>query len=202
MTDPIVSRSQRARRACRLLALGLPLLPALVLAQGGTAAEPGRPAPVRLASAPGWAELTPAQQAALQPLGPSWSGMSADQQRKWLALARNFQQLSPAERSLLHARMTEWANLSPVQRSQARLNFAQTQQLSTDQKKAEWQAYQALPLEQKQRLAAGGQALPSGAAPARQPVDPRKLVPVPRPPAQAAAPARPRPARPASAPRP
>ena len=127
----------------------------------------------------GWAELTPAQQAALQPLAPSWGGISEAQKRKWIALSRDFRNLSPAERATLHGRMTEWANLSPVQRSQARLNFAQTSRLSNAEKKAQWQAYQALSPEQKQQLAAGGQVLPSGAAPALKPVGPNKLAVVP-----------------------
>jgi len=127
----------------------------------------------------GWAELTPAQQTALQPLAPAWGSISEAQKRKWIALSQNFRNLSPAERATLHGRMTEWANLSPVQRSQARLNFAQTNRLSTDEKKAQWQAYQALSPEQKQQLAAGGQVLPSGAAPALKPVAPHKLATVP-----------------------
>ena len=173
-------------------------------AQGTAPAGTTKPPPARTTTGSGWAALTPAQQDALQPLGPSWGGMNANQQRKWLALSQNFQSLSPAERSVLHARMSEWASLSPVQRSQARLNFAQTKQLTTDEKKAEWQAYQALPLEQKQRLAAGGQALPSGAAPALQPVAPQKLatVPVTRSEPTAVAPGRVQPARAASGPNP
>ena len=196
--------SPQALPAGCVLVASLLLAAPLALAQGSAPQNPAKAAATRTAPGPGWAELTPAQQAALQPLGPSWGRMSADQQRKWLALSRNFQNLSPSERGVLHGRMTEWANLSPVQRSQARLNFAQTKQLSTDEKKAEWQAYQALPLEQKQRLAAGGQVLPSGAAPALQPVDPHKLatVPVTRSDLPAAAPGRVRPARAASAPGP
>lgn len=183
---------------------GLLLAAPLALAQGSAPPKPTKAAATRTAPVSGWTELTPAQQAALQPLGPAWGSMSADQRRKWLTLSRNFQNLSPSERGVLHGRMTEWANLSPVQRSQARLNFAQTKQLSTDEKKAEWRAYQALPLEQKQRLAAGGQVLPSGAAPAVQPVDPHKLaaVPVTRSDLPAAAPGRVRPAKAASAPGP
>jgi hypothetical protein len=170
-----------------------------------------RPATVKLPLGSDWSDLTPAQQAALKPLGPSWGSISTGQKRKWIALSRNFQTMSPAAQTKLHARMTEWINLSAVQRSEARLNFAQTQQLSPDQKKAEWEAYQALPLEQRQQLAAG-QTLTVGAAPARQPVAPNKLaaVPVtrsessakpapaakPRPPKEAASASRP--ARPAS----
>lgn len=172
---------------------------------------PTRPAAAKLPLGSDWSDLTPAQQVALKPLGPSWGTISTGQKRKWIALSRNFQTLSPAAQTKLHARMTEWINLSAVQRSEARLNFAQTQQLSPDQKKAEWEAYLALPLEQRQQLATG-QALPVGAAPARQPVDPNKLAAVPitrsesspkptpvvkpRPPREAASASRP--ARPAS----
>jgi hypothetical protein len=174
------------------------LTPAVAQAQAPQPAAPARVAVPKVVAGSDWADLTPAQQAALQPLGPTWGSMSTGQRRKWLALSQNFQHLSPAERSTLHGRMTEWANLSPVQRSQARLNFAQTKQLSTDQKKAEWQAYQALPLEQKQRLAVGGQTLPSGAAPAAQPVEAHKLASVPvtrsEAPATAKAPAAKKPA--------
>ena len=53
--------------------------------------------------------------------------------------------MSGAEQAKLHSRMTEWAALSPQQRTQARLNFAETKQLSPDDKKAKWEAYQALP---------------------------------------------------------
>jgi hypothetical protein len=191
--------------------------PAVALAETGTdvpAAKSHAPKPGtgHASARSGWAELTPAQQSALQPLAPAWGSISQSQKRKWIALSQNFQSLSPTERATLHGRMTEWANLSPVQRSQARLNFAQTNQLSTDEKKAQWQAYQALSPEQKQQLAAGGQLLPSGAAPALKPVGPNKLaaVPVTRsdaisavpPPSKPRTPAPPAPrsAKPASAP--
>ncbi len=148
-------------------------------AAGGSKAAPGKPVGGVVATKSGWAELSPAQQSALQPLAPSWGSISEGQKRKWIALSRNFQALSPADRATLHGRMTEWVNLSPIQRSQARLNFAQTNQLPNDQKRAQWEAYQALSPEQKQQLAAGGQVLPGGAAPALKPVDPKKLAAVP-----------------------
>lgn len=132
-----------------------------------------------VATKPDWSELTPAQQAALGPLAPAWVGISEAQKRKWIALSHNYPSLSPAERETLHGRMTEWAALSPAQRNQARINFTQTKNLSTDEKKAQWEAYQALSPDQKQRLAAGAQAQAAGAALAVTPVKPNKLAAVP-----------------------
>ena len=82
--------------------------------------------------------------------GPGAAGRRVDtlseaQKRKWLALSAELPASMPrAEQAKLHSRMTEWAALSPQQRTQARLNFAETKQLSPDDKKAKWEAYQAL----------------------------------------------------------
>ena len=131
------------------------------------------------ATKPDWSELTPAQQAALGPLASAWVGISEAQKRKWIALSQNYPSLSPTERETLHGRMTEWAALSPAQRNQARINFTQTKNLSADEKKAQWEAYQALSPDQKQRLAAGAQPKAAGAALAVTPVAPNKLAAVP-----------------------
>ncbi len=139
---------------------------------------------------PGWSELTPAQQTALQPLREAWSGISSGQKRKWIALSANYPSLSVAERTVLHARMTDWTALNPDQRNQARLSFAQTKDLSADEKKAQWQAYQALSPEQKQQLAADAPAKPGGAARVVTPVAPEKLATVPITRSEAAKPAR------------
>ena len=48
--------------------------------------------------------------------------------------------------------MTEWVALSPNQRSEARLNFAEARKLPPEEKKAKWQAYQALSAEERQKL--------------------------------------------------
>ena len=132
------------------------------------------------ASKPSWSKLTPAQQVALAPLAPAWSGISEGQKRKWIALSQNFLGLSEAERKTLHGRMTDWAGLSAAQRIQARLNFAETKQLSTEEKKTQWQAYQALSDEQKKQLAtAATRPKATGAAPAVTPVASNKLAVVP-----------------------
>lgn len=143
-------------------------------------AEAPKPKNLEFSSKPAWSKLTPAQQVALAPLAPAWSGISEAQKRKWIALSQNYPGLSDAERATLHGRMTEWAGLSPAQRSQARLNFAQTKQLSTEEKKTQWEAYQALSAEQKKQLAsAGAKPKATGAAPAVTPVAANKLAAVP-----------------------
>ena len=127
---------------------------------------------------PLWTELTEAQRLALAPLAPKWDTVSEAQKRKWIALSRNFPRMSGAEQEKLHSRMSEWVALSPQQRTQARLNFGETQQLSPDDKRAKWEAYQALPPEEKRKLAAGA-AKPPATAAAVKPVPARKLATVP-----------------------
>ena len=128
---------------------------------------------------PLWGELTPAQQQALAPLVATWDTVSEAQKRKWLALSQNYPKMSGAEQAKLQSRMTEWAALSPQQRTQARLNFGETQQLSPDDKRAKWEAYQALSPEEKRKLAAGA-AKPPATAAAVKPVAPAKLATVPK----------------------
>ncbi len=123
------------------------------------------------------------QQQALRPLAASWNTISEQQKRKWLQLSNNYPSLSPAEQATLHGRMNGWVSLSPQQRAQARLNFGKTQELSKqltpEEKRAQWQTYQALSPEEKQKLAAKASPRPTGAATAVKPVSPQKLAAVP-----------------------
>lgn len=128
---------------------------------------------------PHWKDLTPAQQLSLKPLAGNWSSLSEGRKRKWLALSKNYPSMSPVEQAKLHSRMTEWASLSQQQRDRARLNFAETKQLSPAQKAATWEAYQALSPEEKQTLAAKAPKQPAGAAKAIKPTPPEKLAVVP-----------------------
>lgn len=130
-------------------------------------------------SKPTWQELTAVQQASLKPLAANWSGIGEGQKRKWLALSKNYASLPAPEQAKLHSRMTEWASLSQQQRTQARLNFAETKILSPTEKTANWQAYQALSPEDRQKLAADATPKPAGAAAAVKPVAPQKLAAVP-----------------------
>lgn len=134
-------------------------------------------------SKPTWAELKPAEQAALAPLAGSWSTLTEAHKRKWIALSANYPQLPPAEQARVHSRMAEWAALSPQQRTQARLNFAETKKVPLEDKKAAWEAYQALPPEEKRKLAAGAAAAkpsPPPTAAAVRPVPQQKLATVPK----------------------
>lgn len=183
-----------AGAAALLLAAG-----ALALSAPAAAQQPQAPAPAtRVAQAgkpetqPTWAELSPAQQQALAPLTGTWASLSAAHKRKWLALSANYGSLPEGEQARLHSRMRDWALLSPQQRTQARLNFAESRKVAPADKRAQWEAYQALPPEEKRRLAAGAVAAkppPPPTAPAVQPVPQQKLARVPRKKADSARPA-------------
>ncbi|HYF20309.1 MAG TPA: DUF3106 domain-containing protein [Ramlibacter sp.] len=145
-------------------------------------AQPARVAQAsRVEASPRWAELGSEQQQALRPLAGVWSTLSEPHKRKWIALSSNYRQLSRQEQDKLHSRMHEWAVLSPQQRAAARLNFAETQGVSPDDKKAKWEAYQALSPEEKKKLRAGARR-PTAATPAAavRPVPAQRLANVPR----------------------
>lgn len=133
----------------------------------------------QISSKPTWQELTPAQQASLQPLAANWNTLEEAHKRKWLAIAMNYPNLAPTEQAKIHSRMTEWVSLNQQQRTQARLNFARSKQLTSNQKTATWQAYQALSPEEKQKLATLAIPRLTGAATAAKPVLPQKLAIVP-----------------------
>jgi hypothetical protein len=143
-------------------------------------AAPAASAPVakQLVSKPLWRDLTTRQQRALQPLAPHWDSLTEPHKRKWLALSRNYAKLPPADQEILHSRMTEWAALSNQQRTQARFNFAEVKQVPVDERKAKWEAYQALSEEEKRKLAARATPRPGAAATIR-PVPAQKLAPLP-----------------------
>jgi hypothetical protein len=131
-----------------------------------------------LASGPRWAELTQAQRNVLDPLSERWSMMDALQKRRWIALAEGYDKLSEKEQEKLRSRMQAWSSLSGQQRSQARLNFALSNRLATD-KRAQWEAYQALSDEEKRLLAARAAPKTTGAATAIHPVAPKRLARIP-----------------------
>jgi hypothetical protein len=103
----------------------------------------------------GWQTLSKRQKQALAPLAGQWHELTSQQRQKWLTLSKNFFQLSDEEQLTLHGRMHEWAALSPRQRSQARFHFNATQSLSAKDKRAQWEAYQALSEQEKNKLASG-----------------------------------------------
>ena len=131
-----------------------------------------------------WSQLSPSQQQVLAPLAPTWNtGMSEPQKRKWLEISKNSGGLTPQAQATLNSRMKEWVGLTPQERAQARLNFGKTNELAgeltPEEKKAKWEAYQALTPDEKQKLAATASPRPAGAATAVKPVAPQKLAAVP-----------------------
>lgn len=170
------------QRSCwRLAFLWLATAVAATHATGQTPTDTQPPPPARskptTPPASDWNSLSTMQKQALQPLGSSWNTLTPAQKRKWLALSRNFAAMPEAEQATLHSRMREWAALSAKERTEARLNFAETQRLPAQEKKAKWEEYQALSPEERRKLAA---RIPkhAGAALAVKPVPAQKLIQV------------------------
>jgi hypothetical protein len=138
-------------------------------------------APAKVSTRPAWRELSPGEQRALTPLAAQWDTLNEAQKRKWLALSVNFPKMSGEEQAKLHSRMSEWVALSPQQRTMARLNYGETRKISPDDRKAKWEAYQALSPEEKKKLAAGAPTTkPPTTAAAVRPVSRDKLATMPR----------------------
>lgn len=154
------------------LSLGVLGTSTLAVAQTATQTTPVPSLPGR----PLWSDLSESQQQALGPLSEQWPTMNEPHKRKWLALSQNFAQLSADEQATLQGRMREWAALSPQKRAAARLNFAGVQKLPQEDKKAKWEAYQALAPEAKQKLAAQQPLRVAGAAIAVKPPANSKLI--------------------------
>lgn len=127
----------------------------------------------------GWQNLTDLQKKALQPLAPYWAQISPAQKNKWLAISINFDKLTAKEQVTLHERMADWAALSPQQRALARLSFNETKNLGADEKKSQWEAYQALSSDDKKKLAAQQTAAIQGAATASKAPPPNKVMRLP-----------------------
>lgn len=153
---------------------------AVPAAQAQSPAPTGAALPPKASvSKPLWSDLKAEQQNALRPLESHWGGLSEAHKRKWIALSRNYAAMTPEGQATLHSRMSDWASLSFQQRAQARLNFAEIQRLAADQRKAKWEAYQALSQEERASLATRAASRSPGAAVALQPVPARKLAPIP-----------------------
>jgi hypothetical protein len=126
-----------------------------------------------------WRQLTPLQRQALAPLGAQWGALTPLQQNKWLNISKNFTQLPVADQVTMHSRMADWVDLSPQQRNLARLNFNQMQKLPKEDKKAKWEAYQALPAEEKRLLSASTASPAKSAAPTIKPLEAHRQVQTP-----------------------
>lgn len=171
----LFQRAITATFIAQLLLSGAVLLSGALVSAQMPSVVAAKPAP-SLPGRPLWMDLADSQQQALAPLVQLWPTMTEPHKRKWLAISQNFGQLTADEQATVQGRMREWAALSPQQRTAARLNYADAKQLLQDDKKAKWEAYQALPPEAKQKLAAQQNQPIQGAAPAIKPVSPAKLT--------------------------
>jgi hypothetical protein len=126
-----------------------------------------------------WQNLTALQRKALLPLAPHWAQLNAAQKNKWLAISTNFDNLAAKEQAVLHERMAAWASLSPQQRALARLSFNETKSMDADEKKSQWEAYQALSSADKKKLAAQQTTGIQGAATASKAPPPHKVMRLP-----------------------
>ena len=171
----LFQRSITATFTAQLLLSGAVMFTGAVVGAQTAPVVATKPAP-SLPGRPLWMDLAESQQQALAPLAQLWPTMTEPHKRKWLAVSQNFGQLSSDEQATVQGRMREWAALSPQQRTAARLNYADAKQLLQEDKKAKWEAYQALSPEAKQKLAAQQSQPSQGAAPAIRPVPAAKLT--------------------------
>jgi hypothetical protein len=105
------------------------------------------------AGGPSWSALSPAQQQALAPLQRDWSSIDASRKQKWLEIAARFPSMPGAERARVQQRMADWTRMTAAERTQARMQFQEVRQLPAEERQARWQAYQALPEEERKTLA-------------------------------------------------
>lgn len=166
-------------------------------ASAPAAAQPAAPAsrpPLAKAVAPAalsvppaqWSGLTPKQQALLAPLERDWPEIAESQRSKWLSATPTLATMSGEEIKRVHDRMRDWARLSQADRLNARISFQVTRQLTPEQRQARWEAYQALPAEERRALAEKARARrqAQAGAPARR----AKAIAAPAPAQAASAP--------------
>jgi hypothetical protein len=109
--------------------------------------------PVPDRGGPSWSSLTPAQRSALAPLESQWSAIDPQRKQKWIDIAGRLPNMPAEERDRIQQRMGNWAQLSAKERGQARLQYQESRQLTPQERQERWEAYQALPPEQRKDLA-------------------------------------------------
>lgn len=118
-----------------------------------------------------WDQLPVQQRSVLAPLRGDWASISPAQQQKWAEIARRFPALPPEERGRVQQRLSDWSRLSPQERGSARFNFQEARQLSPQERQQQWEAYRALPADQRRALAerAGQPAVSAAGTGTREP---------------------------------
>ena len=122
----------------------------------------GQPAAPVADRSPTWSSLSPMQRQALAPLQRDWATIEINRKQKWLEIAGRFRGMPLDEQKRLQERMADWARMTPAQRADARLQFQEVRRVPAEERQARWQAYQALPEEERSKLAR--QARPAAAS--------------------------------------
>jgi hypothetical protein len=126
----------------------------LIAASASAQAQPAQD------SGPRWAALTPAQKTALAPLERDWPQIDSARKQKWLEIAARLPSMPPEERQRIQQRMSEWSRMTPEERGRARLQFQEARQISPQERQARWDAYLALPAEERRALATSATTVP------------------------------------------
>lgn len=100
-----------------------------------------------------WQTLSPMQRQALAPLERDWASIEPERRAKWLEIAARFPGMPADEQRRVQQRMAEWARMTPADRGRARLQFQQSKEVPAAERQARWEAYQALPADQRKELA-------------------------------------------------
>jgi hypothetical protein len=109
--------------------------------------------------------LNPARRQALAPLAAAWDQMDVPRKLKWIEVADRFPGMPADERQRVQQRMAAWAAMTPSQRARARLQFQETRRITAEERRARWQAYQALPEAERARLAQAARKAAPAAVP-------------------------------------
>jgi hypothetical protein len=160
---PVQARAQGLLRRWAAGGLGAAVLAVLTLASGSAPlAGPGAllglgvllATPARAAeSTPTWNELSKGEREVLAPLQKMWPALDASRKQKWRDIAQRFPKMPAEQQHRLQERMVAWAAMTPEQRTAARLRYEESKQLPPAERQALWEAYQALPDEQRADLA-------------------------------------------------
>ena len=141
----------------------------IVLALAASAGAQPQPSPTKRppiqSPGPSWQSLSAQQRATLAPLQNDWASIDDSRKAKWLDIAARYPKLPPSEQQRLQARMSEWARMSPTERARARLNYQEVKQLPNQERQDKWQAYQALPEDERRALASRGKGASQPKAP-------------------------------------
>jgi hypothetical protein len=128
---------------------------------------------------PTWQSLSAAQKGALAPLRRDWATIDTPRKRKWLEVAGRFPSMPEAERQRVQDRMAAWARMSPDERGRARLQFQESRQFSAEERQSRWEAYLALPDDERRALAQRPRTTAPATAQAQPPAtaaDPKRNV--------------------------